>query len=117
MQNETKSILISVLVGAGAGALVGFGVWWYASRQLEQGLVTGTQQLASQLGMGTAELQHRLDAGAQQLHDELAQQVAAQVPPAVRTQIESTFRNYGITPQTGARIDRLLSLAERLGAI
>lgn len=115
--SDVKGIALSLLVGAGAGALVGFGIWWYASKKLEEGFSTGLEQMASELGVGSAELRAQLAAGTQQLRTELAEQVEAQVRPAVRTEIQRTLSSYGITPEVGRRINLTLAAAERLGIL
>jgi len=117
MNENTKGILVSLVVGAGAGALVGFGVWWYASRRLEQGFQSGLTQMAGELGVGSAELRAQLAAGTTEIRQELARQVEAQVRPAVATEVRNTLSRYNITPETGQRISQTLAAADRLGLI
>jgi hypothetical protein len=117
MRDGTKSALVSVAIGAGAGALVGFGIWWYAERKMEQSFQEGLQRLASELGVGSSELNQQMSAGTTALRAELAQQVEAQVRPAVAGEIRTTLSSYGITPEVGRRINLVLSAAERLNLI
>lgn len=112
-----KEVAISLLIGAGAGAAVGFGIWWFASKKLDEGFDAGVAQMANQLGMGSIELRQQLTEGTVQLREELARQVEAQVRPAVATEVRSTLARYNITADTGRRIDLALSAAERLGLI
>lgn len=112
-----KEIGLSLLIGAGAGAAVGFGIWWFASKKLEEGFQMGLEQMAGQLGIGSAELQRQLSAGTTQLRTELARQVEEQVRPAVATEVRTTLARYNITADTGRRIDLALSAAERLGLL
>lgn len=53
----------------------------------------------------------------EQLERVLKQTVDREVPPRVRAELESTLRGYGLTPETGQRINQLLRSADRLGVI
>lgn len=117
MRDGTKSAIVSLAIGAGAGALVGFGIWWYAEKKLEQSFQAGLTQMATNLGVGGDELSRQLASGTTQLRTELAQQVESQVRPAVASEIRTTLSSYGITPEVGRRINQVLSAAERLHLI
>lgn len=106
-----KDVALSLLVGGAAGALVGLGVWAFASRRLEQGFAQGAAETARQLGMGEEELARRLAAGRETLKAE----VFATVPPLVRSGIDSQLASYGLTRETGRRIGRVLAVADSMG--
>jgi len=83
-----KENIKTLLLGAGAGAAVGVGVWLFAQWQLNRSFERGKADIRSAL----------------------AREVEAQVAPAVRNEIERTLARYNITPETGRRIDRILSV-------
>lgn len=106
-------IFLAALAGAAAGRLV----WYFAENSLNKSLDRGADQLAAQLGTGRAELERRMAEGEQQLVTQVRAQIGTQVPPLVRSTIDDTLSRYGITPDTGRRIDRAFALAERVGVL
>ncbi len=108
---------VKILLGAVAGATAAGIVWYFARINLDKSLTAGAEQLAAELGTGHAEMTRRLAAGERQLTTQLQAQIDTQVPPVVQRTIDATFRRYGITPDTGRRIDRALALAERVGVL
>lgn len=105
------------LVGGLGGAAVGTLIWMYASRKLDQQLAQGGSELASALGTGRSELQARLSAGEAQLQQQIRTAVQREVPPTVRSTLETTLREYGLTPETGRQMSSILAAADRMGII
>lgn len=107
----------SILWGAVAGVAAGVVLWWVISRQLDEQLTTGVEQVATRLGVGRDELQRRLLAGRAELEDAIRAQLEREVPPLVQSQVASTLASYGLTPTTGRRLEQVLALADRMGLI
>lgn len=107
----------SLFIGALAGGAVGLGLWWWARRSMEAGFTTSAEQLASQLVGGSARLQAELAQGRSEMTAAIAQQVRAQVPPAVAAQLHTTLSQYGISPETGQRLSTVLDAAHRAGLV
>jgi hypothetical protein len=112
-----REVVVPLVIGVGAGALVGLGVWVFASWQLNRSFQSGSDDLARELGVGSDELARRFEAGREELRRELAAQVESQVVPAVRSEIDAKFRQYNITPETGRLMNQALLAAEALGII
>lgn len=86
-----RSLLLGMLGGAFGGGVV----WLVANRMID------------------AQLQQ----GARGLEPQVREAVQAQVPQAVRQELEATLRRYNITPTTGQQINALLGLADTMGLI
>jgi len=110
-----REIFLPLLIGGGAGALVGLGVWFIAQRQIELSFTQGSAQMAAELGIGQEELRRRFTAGREEMRRELATQVSAQVPATVRSTIVTTLDSYGLTQQRAQRLTRVLTYAEQQG--
>lgn len=102
-----------MLWGAGAGALVGAGVWYVAQRRLDQRLSAGEGELAAMLGTGREQLVAELEAGRQDMRAAVQAQVQALVPSAIDAQLAM----YGVTPQLIERVDRVLRYGESAGVL
>lgn len=112
-----RPILGSALIGAAGGVLAGVLVWFLARRQLEQKLAAGASSLTEQFGAGRAELDRALAAGRLELTREVRERVRAEVPGAVDQGIQQALLGYGLTPETGLRIRRVLERAESMGLV
>ncbi len=110
-------MLKTVTMGVAGGLLGGLAVWAFASWSLDKQLQKGAGDLASGLDIGRSELESRLGAGRQELTRAIRSEVATQVPPVVRRELESTLRRYNITPTTGRQISNVLTVAESMGLI
>lgn len=99
----------AVLLGGATGAAVAFGVWWYASRKLDEQLASGGSDLAGELSAGRNELAARLRAGEVELQNTIRTEV--------RTVMDERLAAAGITRDTGLRLSRLLEAAERAGVL
>lgn len=113
MKQSTEDKVVAVTIGASVGAIVGLGVWWFASKRLEQGFRDGSREMARQVGMGEDQLERRLTEGRAMLQA----QIREQVPPIVRSTIDQRLTSYGITRETGAQLARLLEVADRTGLL
>ena len=91
------------LLAAGVGTVAAVVVFQIASRELDRQLARGGEGL--------------IQAAEGQLRSSMQRQLQQQVPPMVRAEVVSKLSEYGITPQTGRRIDRALVAIERLGWI
>lgn len=100
-------------MGAGAGALVGFGIWWFASRRLDARLSEGSTRLAQDLGVGAEQLRRELSAGREQLRRQTVTQVQALVPDV----IDQRLSLYGITPQLIRNVEQVLDYGRRAGVL
>ena len=85
----------SLVWGAVGGGVAAGIVWFLANRAIDQ----------------------QLRQGAAGLEPQVREAVQAAVPPAVRTELESTLRRYNITPETGQRISTLLNAAGAVGLV
>lgn len=103
----------ALILGAGAGAIVGLIVWRYAQSRLERDFAKGTAQLAQRLGLGEEQLRARIAEGREQLRG----QIARDLPPIVRATFDQRLSSYGITPETGRQLARLLAIAEDRGLL
>lgn len=99
----------ALVVGGVAGAAVALGVWLYASRKLDEQLISGSSDLAGELSAGRATLESRLRAG----EVELQQQIRTEV----RTVMDTRLAEAGIDRATGERLSRLLAAAEASGVL
>lgn len=93
----------TLLMGAAGGAVVGFAAYLIIGRYMDAKLAEGGRaMLASAEGeLGTS----------------LRAQLDRQIPPLVHQQMTQTLNGYGLTPQTGQQIARVLSSAERYGLL
>ncbi len=105
----------SVLLAFAGGTVGGVIVWLVARAALNKELESGAVALSRELGSGRGELEARLARGRAELSNQIKLEVNATVPPLVRAEMIRTLGQYGITPQTGQRIDAALRAAERLG--
>ena len=110
-------MLKNVGIGVAGGLLGALAVWAFASYTLDSQLQKGAADLASGLDIGRSELESRLGAGRTQLQQAIRAEVATQVPPVVRRELEATLRRYNITPTTGRQISSVLTIAESMGLI
>ena len=100
-----RGYLMPIFLGALGGVAVGLGIWAYASRALDQQLAQGGSQLSSGIAEGRATLEARLRQGEIELQQR------------IRTEVSRTLTSYNLTPETGARISRLLAAAETAGLL
>lgn len=107
----------TIAAGAAGGLLGAVAVWFIASTVLGKQFQKGAADLASGLDVGRSELESRLHGGRQELVTAIRTEVAAQVPPTVRRELESTLRRYNITPTTGRQISEVLNIVDRIGLI
>ena len=105
----------AILLALAGGTIGGVVVWLVARSTLNASLEEGAVELSGQLGAGRGELDRRLAQGRIELGNQIKAEVNATVPPLVRTELVRTLGAYGITPQTGQRLDAALRVAERLG--
>lgn len=112
-----RPVIGSILIGAAGGVLAGFVVWLIARRQLEQKLAAGAGQLTEQFGAGRVELDRALAAGRVELDREVRARVRAEVPGAVDQGIQQALQSYGLTPETGLRLRRVLERVESIGLV
>lgn len=105
-----------LLAGFGGGVTAAV-VWAIASRALDSQLRQGATQLSFGLQQGRGALEARLVQGRLQLADQIRAEVQSQVPPVVRSTLEQKFREYNITPQTGANISTILRYGETVGLL
>lgn len=99
------------------GTLAAIGVWVFVRRGVDDALARGGADLRARLGAGGADLERQLTRARLELGNEVKVAVLREVPPQVETTIRATLASYGITPDTGRRIDAVLAAAERLGVL
>lgn len=99
----------AVVLGGVAGGAIALGVWWYASRKLDEQLVSGGSDLAGELSAGRNELAARLRAGEVELQNTIRTEV--------RTVMDQRLAEAGIDRATGDRLNRLLAAAEAAGVL
>lgn len=107
------SPLRAFAVGALGGALVGFGVWWWASRTLDRRFQAGSAELAADLGVGAQQLRAELAAGRERLRAEVVTQVQAHVPDV----LDERLALYGVTPELVRQVARVIDYGRRAGAL
>lgn len=112
-----REVFGSILLGAAGGLAVGLVIAFYASRSLDRKMTEGAATLTDQFGAGRHELDRQLAQGRRDLDRLVREHVATEVPPVVRTTVAHTFADYGLTPDTGRQISRVLSYAESAGLI
>lgn len=100
-----RSLLYPAALGAFGGAVVGLGVWAYASSALDKQLEAGGTRLSSGIAEGRSTLEARLRQGEIELQSR------------IRTEVSRTLNSYNLTPETGQRISRLLAAAESAGLL
>ena len=108
-----RSGLVAFGLGALGGAVIGGGVWFFASRQLDARLSEGSAELAADLGVGQEQLRAQLAAGREQLRTQVTQMVQAQVPDV----IDARLAQYGITRQLIQNVERVLAYGQRAGVL
>jgi hypothetical protein len=99
------------------GTVAALGVWALVRRGLDNALERGGADLRERLGAGGADLERQLTRARNDLGTEIKVAVLREVPPQVEQTIRSTLTSYGITPDTGRRLDLALAAAERLGVL
>lgn len=97
------------VVGGVLGAVV---VWYFASKALDNALEAGGADLRGRLTEGGADMDAQLRRARADLSNEVKVQINELVPPEVERTIRRTLDSYNITPQTGARLDAALRVAE-----
>lgn len=107
----------TIAAGAAGGLLGAVAVWFIASTFVDKQFQKGAADLASGLDVGRTELESRLRGGRTELVAAIRTEVASQVPPTVRRELEATLRRYNITPTTGRQISEVLNIADRLGIV
>lgn len=105
------------LLGAAGGLAAGLVVALVASRLLDQKLSEGSSTLTERLGSGREELEAAFAEGRRDLERLVSERVRTEVPPVVRREVEASLSSYGLTPDTGRQIARVLSYAERAGLL
>lgn len=96
------------------GGLAALGIWMVASRALDKQFAGGAAQLRSQLSTGGSALNARIAAGRRELQAELGQQIQTQVPLLVERSLRTTLLGYGLTPQSGRELARLITAGDTL---
>ena len=99
----------ALLLGGVSGALVALGVWFYASRKLDEQLISGSSDLSGELASGRATLAARLRSGEVELQTRIREEV--------RTVMDERLAAAGITRETGLQLNRLLSAMETAGVL
>lgn len=100
-----RGYFVPFLLGAFGGAVVGLGIWAYASKSLDQQLESGGSRLSAGVAEGRSTLEARLRQGEIELQSR------------IRTEVSRTLDGYGLTRETGERISRLLAAAESTGLL
>lgn len=86
----------------GGGIATGL-AWLVVSRAIDRQFASEARDLVSQV---------RPD-----LEAEIRAELDREVPPRVEAELRETLAEYGLTPDTGRRIDTLLSYADRIGLL
>lgn len=95
--------LFPALIGAVAGVGATIVVWKIASKKIDAEFASAGTRL--------------IESGSASLRSGIATAVQQEVPPRVRAEIETKFREYGLTPSTGRQIATVLNAADRMGII
>jgi hypothetical protein len=93
----------AILLGAAGGALAGLGVWAVASYMIDKQFEQAARDL--------------LTRGETDLRAEIDRQIAAQIPPRVRAEIDRRLTEANITPQTGQQLANALQVMDSIGLI
>lgn len=99
----------AIFLGGLGGAAIALGIWWYASRALDQQLAQGGSRLSTGIAEGRATLESRLRQGELELQ--------ARIRTEVRSAMDQRLTEANITPETGTRLSRLLNAAEAAGLL
>ena len=104
-----RDYLLAFALGAVGGGLAACGIWFYASRALDRQLAAGGTQLSTGITAGQAQLESRLRQGEIELQNQIRTQVNAAM--------DDRLNAIGLDATTGARINRLLAIADSTGLL